>query len=647
MNTITVTAPWALAEGAAGVPVAPSLQPGQIAWVKADSAFRLGGRGERPFQLHGLGSEALRAAREVPGVTARRDGVVIMAWDAAHALAHRFGIPPPPIPPPTGGLSAEGKENYKRWFGEIARPYQKERAGYLTARAYALLSLPTRTGKSLTSLMAATAAATKIGVILSPATVVPVWRRELKKRIPTATVVELRERGADTVRVECAACNGTGTGCKKCRRKGRVYAGRSAVESVLELATASAPIYIVGSYDVMLPHRVGDEAGKMHIVEDLPGWSGALKSWPLDVAILDESHIFRGWERGENRATSKRIWTKDGLSNCKRVWALTATPIYSTVANLWPQLDLISHGLYGDPPFAFHRSYCGGGKVSIGTGGGGSIEAWRADGVGPYVEELKTRLPEVISKATRADLGVQLPPILRQVIDIDPPEDVPPMLTDLSKPEKSLKAALEYKVPVLVENVVQEALEGGKVIIWCYYRESAEIVARKLRSLLTRGEHAKALTERGSQIWLSHGEFAADVRESLAHQFTQHQGPGFFVATIKAVEVGVSLRGATSAHFVELCYEPSAISQAEARPREVDSPVALSVLFYRVLRSVDGALVDVTVEKIEKSEQVLHDADGAELAEAFGTRQETYDEVARRLTAHLGADEFTMPEFEG
>lgn len=400
--------------------------------------------------------------------------------------------------------------------------------------------------------------------------------------------------------------------------------------------------HVLCNYDLLVAQASKSATGKLGVRNDLPGWSSALAAVAFDVAIVDEAHLLRGFSTAvARRGQTRRDQCRATVAGVPRVWALTGTPIFGYVRDLWGLFDTISNGLFGNW-FSFTSRYCEGHKSEYG---------WRADGSSGFVNELMERAAWLMIKRSRQDVEPDLPAQQYQIVRIERGKADGKLLHST---QVALRAALReskdrgsgigkaltlltpLKIPTLIDAVLAEIAEGTKVVIFSYLRESAELVAETLRDALKERDVAAKMRECNAKLWLAHGEQSADTRHAYAKAFRAHTGGGAFCTTYDSMQVAVSLGGAKTNHCIELHYSPAAILQAKERLNEVGSR-GISNVFYVVENSEDERMLDVLLPKMRTLEETLGDKDASLFGKAHSavTPEESLDDMVARLTAHL------------
>lgn len=566
----------------------------------------------------------------VPGAVWSK-GQLTFSWESLPAVQAVFGLPPEQVPAlDVSAVSGylRGLDEYQRCFGSKLRGYQKEMVKFLLMRSYAINADPMRSGKTPTTLAAASIIGSKKTLIVCPSIAKLVWATELVKWLKQPSLI-LEGRAADEAREFCVPCNGTGRDsagkhCPNCRAKnGQSYGAQlyHTREEVLEALGRSR--FVIVNYDILTPQMQRSAAGVRSERVDLPGWHLTLSNCGFDLCIPDEAHILRGRSKGDRIGQSRRDKLVSIAQFIPRLWALTGTPIYGRVADLWAMLDVVTGGLYGRPGYDFDKRYANGHKGEFG---------WKNDGM-TNPEELRDRLAYYMLKRDRREILPELPPKTRQIIRIDAGK------SDFKMPKRSsggihgaLRVTANIKEEAVVEAVTNECAEGAKCVIFTYLRDNAEAL-----SLAMKKAHEKdpRLKLRNFRIWTVTGDTSVEARFKQAQAFREWEGAGVFVATIESVPVAISLKGAQSVHFADLTYDPASLLQAEDRPYEVGT-TGLAIVYYVVEKTIDEHVVELVLPKMEMLESVLQETAASDFSAAFGSKltpEQMAEEIWQRMEA--------------
>lgn len=628
--------------------------------------FPLGQRGDRPVKFRASPDyNTKRKLLDMPGVIMSGD-MINCTWDAAPIVAKIIGRPCPELPieenldmasfvndlPGLAGYNELGLTN-------ILYPTQKEDALFVALRAYSMLCIPPRTGKTLTVLTTAKLIDAERTLVICPALARRVWAREIAKWLKDNRVVMITGRGCDEVLVMCKICSGArkidGVDCEACswRGKGRGFIPKSiGWMKELELGTGQSKYvcrkhpdnetkaqsgakvrcpdckkglvdllkeakFVITNYDNLVSQQRKGANGILEPDPTLPGAVPLLGSVRFDFAIGDEIHYIRGWSRGTAKlGKTRRERFNEAVELIPRVCGLTATPVYGFVRDLWGELDAISRGACSGGrqrlPFSWHKTYCEGKKGAYG---------WYCDGRSPEADtDLPVRLPIIMRTRTRDEIAMQLPKKQRQVIHIEPDKElkfVKPRGTVESKFSRLVSSALVHKIGPVVENVMTELAAGQKSIVFTFARDSAEKIHKALVAAIDHKDNRTRMRQVDTKIWLCRGgDMDGDDRAIMAEEYVAHNGAAVVVATIDSLPGMVSLKGATTEHFVEMHWNPAVMIQAEDRPYETGAE-RLSILYYFVVGTIDERFEAALLPKAESLEKTMGDKTAASLRETF------------------------------
>lgn len=486
-------------------------------------------------------------------------------------------------------------------------------------------------GKTPTTLAAACIIGTKKTLIVCPSIAKLVWATELVKWMKQPSLI-LYGRSGEEAKEFCVRCNGTGHDlkgkyCPDCKSKNgqsygyRIYHTRA---EVLEAIKRSR--FVIANYDILTPQMQRSDAGVRSERDDLPGWYAVLAEVGFDLCIIDEAHILRGRSKGNRVGESRRDKLKVVCQFIERVWALTGTPIFGRVADMWAMLDVITHGLFGCPGWDYDRRYANGHKGEYG---------WENDGM-THPDELKSRLDAFLLKRDRREILPELPPKTRQIIRIDAGK------ADFKKPPKgtgsggihgALRVTANIKEDIVVEAVSNEAAEGGKCVVFTYLRDNAQAMYAAFEKAREKDPRLKL---RNLRVWCVTGDVSTDARFKQAQAFREWEGAAIFIATIDSVPVAISLKGAQSVHFADLTFDPATLLQAEDRPYEMGT-TGLAIIYYVVEKTIDEHVIELVLPKMEMLENILAESAASDFSHAFSSKQ-TPEQIAEEIWARMEAN---------
>lgn len=543
-------------------------------------------RGGRPYTFAGVIDEY-----HAPGVVFR-NGDTRCAADAAWLVSAVLGSPKSTIEwPGVPGARERAFAYGAHWTtpdGKKLRSYQCEGAAFLAERDYGLLLDQMGIGKSPQALCAAEArlslavvpsSTTPAVLIVCPALAKRHWQREIK-----------RWTGYD-----------------------------STVLDGLRPEEFEPTRYVIANYDILHGAQRKDAAGVVFDRKDLPGWTPTLKEMRFPIVVFDEAHILRG--RKSKRTEACRTL----CAQTPVVWGLTGTPMPNYVRDLWSLVDVITGGLFGKY-YSFARAHCDGHDGTYGFEDGGASRT----------DELRHRLTFFALGRNKDAVGLELPPMTREVYKIDVEVSAPTVhegnraLDKGAAVSSAFRATARAKRSVVIAQAV-EALEASqKVVVFLYMREQCDAVA-------------KAIKDKWDGLVVPvHGDMSPEGRDRAAQTFRETSGPTCFVATVDAVGIAISLVGADLVLFGDLVAEPWKLLQAEKRCHRFDSKNSVLVRYLIATGTIDEGLAEAVIDKLAVLDETLGgQIENADLSKALGARsnEEIVESLFSRLKAWSGGAE--------
>lgn len=377
--------------------------------------------------------------------------------------------------------------------------------------------------------------------------------------------------------------------------------------------------YIITNYDILFGQRRRNASGKLEAKEGLEGWAAALRSALPPIAILDEAHMLRGMKSRRTEAIKKL------LEKAVVVWGLTGTPMPNHVRDIWALGDIVTGGLLG-PYWPFARAYCGAYKGQYG---------WVADG-SSRLEELNQRLRFWILGRAKSEVGLQLPPKRREVVQVDvgevklsavgvgimPGEDGYQRRMRTNTVATALRANARAKRAAVVEMAKEALAAGQKVVVGVYLREQAE-------------EIAKALVDVAPVAAVS-GDLSAETRDEWATTFRAHEGAAAFVCTIDSVMTSISLVGADLVIVGDLTWDPTKLLQFEGRHHRIGSGKSVLIRYVIASGTIDEDVGEAVIAKLSTIEEALGmNSDTKDLTVMLGRDMSTTEQIVDRLFIKL------------
>lgn len=305
-----------------------------------------------------------------------------------------------------------------------------------------------------------------------------------------------------------------------------------------------------------------------------------------ETVIFDEAHHFRNREAERSKNAVKLA------ERTPRVYELTATPIYKDVSNFFNLLRMI------DPEeYTSYWEFID--RVAITMGDRYSTKIVRIRSP----RALERELEPYMTRRTYHDVGLFLPPIIEshKVIELSP--QMKKVYADLrdyyrSPDGEALTSASEVlhmlrhvTVGPKVEEIPNILDDNpGPTVVFCWYRETSEVCANRLKELFKRP---------GSPLVI-HGDTMSAEERAPAAKAAIAAG-GIVVATMASLGEGVDLSAAKNVIFLEEDYVPGMQYQTLKRVQrwtEDERPVLAHYLRCRgtvdtiVHRTVGGRKAD-------------------------------------------------------
>lgn len=353
-------------------------------------------------------------------------------------------------------------------------------------------------------------------------------------------------------------------------------------------------------------------------------WSGRFVGGALprpSVVICDEAHWLKV-------PTSRRAKAAHAcVGTIPRRILLTGTPMSAkTPRELWSLLVLVTGTYSWGSHGSYRQRYCG--AINDGYG--------LRDQEPTFVEELTERMGGSYLRRTIADIGVNLPPLTREPLQVHnrgvvPGADLggghnlhailqglergtfgPDTLRMMAKLAKGTSALKRSETARHVQNLVAQ---GESAVVFCHERQMAERLSHDVEG----------------SIYV-HGEFPQEERDRLVAAFQEGHGTALF-ATYGALREGVTLHRARHVVLHDLYWGIDAVLQAEARVYRIGQLRACVSTWVMVENSFDTLLASHLIKKAAAIREVLKDSGAVDAVAAVGLIQNAVEEDAKRLLA--------------
>jgi SNF2 family DNA or RNA helicase len=327
------------------------------------------------------------------------------------------------------------------------------------------------------------------------------------------------------------------------------------------------------------------------------------------VVITDEIHAFKG---NRTEGTKRlRALTEVVLAAGGRHWGGTGTPILNRPDELWSLLTTLK--LAADAFGSYPRFL----KLFGGHKGGYGVE-WS----GETSPEIPALLKRVMLRRTKAEVLPDLPTKTWRDIEVEIDSETRQLgdevlalvsgaginvdefnaATDdavLSKMERAafekmsaLRAALATaKIPALLEQLKEFDEQGEPVVVFSYHRKPVDLFKDK--------EGWAVIT----------GDTSAEARAQIVDAFQGGRLKGV-AATIQAAGVGLTLTRASQAIFVDLAWTPALNKQAEDRLLRIGQKRAVIITRLVADHQIDERVAELLAIKQRLIENTIEKAAG-------------------------------------
>lgn len=357
------------------------------------------------------------------------------------------------------------------------------------------------------------------------------------------------------------------------------------------------------SFDVVFDESTLGKApkrGKWALeVDDADVWD------PETGLLIDDSKVDLKFTPADSRAWhASRIARK-----ATRRLAMTGTPIYDRLSDLWGQYDLVAPDNLGQTITRFKKRYMG----AIPGEYGGLVSPSGKAGMS-HNGELLERLAYMTVQIPYAIVEREMPP-KRRMVTMIPVEQQAMKGWGLGSVGKEVRKAvknlpkradadtMDEHAQSILDRVTELRLEEAAM-------RAMPFVVRRVVELLERGDGKKKLILMGGRhslcedlgrhlaektgklavppmIWTSHGE-THDVheREEIRKLFQEHPGPCVLNVTWQAWGMGKNLQDCDYIGVYQLPYEPGTYEQIEGRGQRLGRDRHLLIEYFVPLRTV-------------------------------------------------------------
>ena len=306
----------------------------------------------------------------------------------------------------------------------------------------------------------------------------------------------------------------------------------------------------------------------------------------FDLVIIDEAHYI------QNVQAQRTKLINDLATNVNRLWLLTGTPMTSRPINYFNLLSLVDSPVAKNW-MAYVVRYCAGYQFRVGP-----RKVWNVTGAS-NLEELRDRTAATILRRLKEDV-LDLPekiitPVYLRLRSRNYEELMGEYYNWYEKnPEESKNLSIQFTKLVqvrqliadektqhtieLAENIIEQ---GKKVIIFCNFTHSLDIIYRHFGKAAVRLDGSTSKTQRQEAI----------------DKFQEDEKIKVFVGNIKSAGTGITLTAGEAVIMNDLSFLPSDHSQAEDRAYRYGQKNNVLVYYPLFENTLEGIIYDIVNNK--------------------------------------------------
>jgi hypothetical protein len=306
----------------------------------------------------------------------------------------------------------------------------------------------------------------------------------------------------------------------------------------------------------------------------------------FDLVIIDEAHYI------QNVQAQRTKLINDLATNVNRLWLLTGTPMTSRPINYFNLLSLVDSPVAKNW-MAYVVRYCAGYQFRVGP-----RKVWNVMGAS-NLEELRDRTAATILRRLKEDV-LDLPekiitPVYLRLRSRNYEELMGEYYNWYEKnPEESKNLSIQFTKLVqvrqliadektqhtieLAENIIEQ---GKKVIIFCNFTHSLDIIYRHFGKAAVRLDGSTSKTQRQEAI----------------DKFQEDEKIKVFVGNIKSAGTGITLTAGEAVIMNDLSFLPSDMAQAEDRAYRYGQKNNVLVYYPLFENTLEGIIYDIVNNK--------------------------------------------------
>lgn len=326
----------------------------------------------------------------------------------------------------------------------------------------------------------------------------------------------------------------------------------------------------------------------------------ALTKHRWDVAIVDEGHYLKSWEAKRTKAI---LGAKGIVRRCRKVWALTGTPMPNHPGELWTWLftlgaTQLTYARFCDRFCEFDTDASN--PMRKITGAKASATA-----------ELQTILAKVMLRRLRGD--IDLPPISFYDVFIEPgranlPDvDLKQLQGQLMNLSIEMRGLSNDQVFAMLEAIAPSVstlrrLHGMQKVHGCADLIGGELQSQQYKKIVVFCVHkevAKQLSQKLSAFFpvVVNGDTPAAKRQEHIDRFQEDPRCQVFIANIHAAGTAITLTASDQVFFVEQDWVPANNAQAAKRCHRIGQKNPVTVRCASISGSIDEKITAVLRRK--------------------------------------------------
>jgi len=361
--------------------------------------------------------------------------------------------------------------------------------------------------------------------------------------------------------------------------------------------------WIICGYSQFTPDSKNDVAKRT--------WSQYfLSGIKIDTLILDEAHRVKNPKA--NRTRNIRMLSK----KCHNLIMLSGTLMLNNIEELWSPLNMISPN-----DFPHRKSFCDKymksfdmnikKKTKYGTVLPLTIKKYY--GI-KNENELKNIIRPFIIRRLKSDVFAQLPPKSRVFIPLQLPiehkkeydqmyEDFVEYLIRKGELDRALKASravqlvqsmalMEFISSIkayMAEDIIDELLTYGKVVAFCHYKSSADILYNLFK------DRAYKIT----------GDIMLGKRQLSIDEFKRSSINNLLILTYGAGSEGFNLEEASNMVMIDFNWVPAVMLQAEDRIHRITSKDPVTIRYLYIDDTIDGIIYRAVTDKLTSIDRIM------------------------------------------